>query len=586
VLFAIAIAAATLVVTPGLADPFLLPKQVLLHLFAVTTLFLWGPTTLFRQIKPLTIALLIVTTLGFCFSTMVAVNRLDAINGAAVWLDIIIIAGGFLRVADDRENRETLRSVFVGLGCFEAIISIIQLLGPVITGTGGLRRLDAVGTIGNPEMVAGFLGMTFFLHWYHKSQTRNVAQWIIGLILCAGIVTCRSRGSWIAVVITMVVLFAIRWRRLIRPQILLLILAGIGFATTAAVFCVHLFPEHLGDLHTLKGRFLLWMAGWHMIVQSHGLGIGMDQVRYHLFDSLHALFATGSFSSFGSNAAMVYRLHNEYIDLLSEGGVLVWGAAIGGLGSLLCRMRHSYSNPQTLPFVGVVLFTLFFSLVSFPLHIVPAMLCCAFAIMVIVNDTTKQTVRMQQVSAATFKTIALITAVTVMIGISFCQARLVAASYYLNQAKRSIKCQNYKAASQITQRGLVWAPQSYDLLLTSARIAYHQFHTEQALEILSRMASQGESVDAIKLRGLVLEDLGYLTQALVAYQTLATAYPNHITPWYRQGLIYLKLNQIDEGRRCLQTSLTRTVTSDKGKREQTLARMLLRSRVTIKEDRH
>jgi predicted Zn-dependent protease len=73
-----------------------------------------------------------------------------------------------------------------------------------------------------------------------------------------------------------------------------------------------------------------------------------------------------------------------------------------------------------------------------------------------------------------------------------------------------------------------------------------------------------------------MEQLGRLDEAEATYRRLAGAFPTHVTPPYRLGLVLLKSNQPDSASKYLTRAAGARVTSEKGRVEQSLARELLR----------
>jgi tetratricopeptide (TPR) repeat protein len=567
--------AVTLLVMPWTFDRYLLPKQAVLHLCAFGSLLTWLLTERAVGIRPALLADAGCMIAGLTIATMHARVQATAVMGAAVWIDWACIMIAFCGVVTHKRRRDALAFTIALLCAFEALLCIGQLFLPVCMHTGPLRRLDACGTFGNPEMVAGFLGTGLILALYERGFARPMIRRAIIVTVGAGIIACRSRGSWLALALTIGVIMALQTQTSRRKGAILAIAAIMAVVTAFGLLAARfeLLPPALLSLHTLKGRCLIWLAGINLARDSCGMGIGMDQVRYHFFQALHDLFAAGRMAQFHDNAAMVYRLHNEYLDLLVEGGVAMAAALALFLVVLTRRFAASHNRADLMPFAGMIVFILLFSFVSFPLHVTPALLVFGFAASAILVDGPHAGLR--YILSRRIKLLATAVLLVWFMSTGIIYARALSANVRQHQARKAVAAGDYTRARIAAEKGLGIAPDDCDLLLTQARIRYRFFELDSALSDLRRLAEIGPSVDGLKLLGLTLEGLKRYDDARTVYRRLATAFPTQVTPWYRQGLILLKQGQTAQARQCLSAALDREAKSPKARREHMLSRLLL-----------
>jgi len=116
------------------------------------------------------------------------------------------------------------------------------------------------------------------------------------------------------------------------------------------------------------------------------------------------------------------------------------------------------------------------------------------------------------------------------------------------------------------------APNDYDLQLSSARLQYQTQHLRRALTTLTAMQQMGATIDAVKLKARVLMGLGEYRKAVTLLESVATAYPNHVTPRFDLGRCYMALNKPQAALTAFRAALKRKAVSPKAQWEQSLAR--------------
>lgn len=266
--------------------------------------------------------LLIVVGAGHVLSRRMRVARLPL---GVPFLVLIAVLGAGVVTAADRSNvlRDWLRSVSVGvlyllaaeagadarrrtvqLGAIvaSAVVPVAVGLFQIVTGTGdpgttGFNRI--FGTFVHPSPYGFYLVTLAPLVWLVVERSRSPFVRLLAGLLLALMVVCilstYTRAAWLGLIITALVLTAIRNPRLSVALIL---------AVVAAWFLVPGIQERAGDQDTIQGksgRFILWTEALSTLSPAQlPLGTGLGSAEAHL----------------GNN------VHNDYLRIWVEGGVL------------------------------------------------------------------------------------------------------------------------------------------------------------------------------------------------------------------------------------------------------------------------
>jgi hypothetical protein len=275
---------------------------------------------------------------------------------------------------------------------------------------------------------------------------------------------------------------------------------------------------------------------------------------------------------------MVRRLHNEYMDMLVEGGALGGLALICAAAAGIAWVRRVASIDNGLPYVGVFACVILQSLVSFPLHVLPTLvvfcMACVFGLAES-RDVARGSGAGMAVSVPRLRWIAAAGLAAAWLACTPTVVRRVVGEREHRTAKRLVVQDRHGAARKAVDRGLRADPGSFDFMLTKARLQYHFFYTDSARSTLEQMRTIGEDIDALKLHGLVLWEQREYASAKRVYHRLATAFPTHVTPCYMLGRLYHRTGEQGKARKWLTRCLRNPATSRKGRLEKMLAEGML-----------
>lgn len=208
------------------------------------------------------------------------------------------------------------------------------------------RFMRAYGTFAQPNPFAGHLGLSlpFALAWglaaSDRSRMERLAMLGCAGVMGLGILASWSRGSWLALVVSLAVMAV-----LLAPRLALLAAAAaalVGLMFGGGALAGPLAQRALGmggDVRTLNvsrveptdeswaviERLAHWQAGWYMFAAHPwlGVGIGNYEVVYPLYGLPHWPEPLG-------------HAHNYYLNVLAETG-LVGLTAFGLVGIAAAR---------------------------------------------------------------------------------------------------------------------------------------------------------------------------------------------------------------------------------------------------------
>ncbi|MBA0883953.1 O-antigen ligase family protein [Flavobacterium undicola] len=238
-----------------------------------------------------------------------------------------------------------LLSVIIS-GIMQAVYGNLQLLGYYPSNHSGFKM---TGSFFNPGPYAGFLisvwavalGMYLFkdsITTQVQSQTKNNTPFfnefikytfeyipLLGLISIAIVLPAlQSRASWIAVLVSSVVVVELRYHFLGRLfekvtaklQKTALILLAIGIISTGLISIYH-YKKASSD-----GRAFIWKVTTEMIADAPVFGVGFDLFKTHYMEYQAQYFQKNGETSEAIVADNTYYAFNEGLQFVAENGLL------------------------------------------------------------------------------------------------------------------------------------------------------------------------------------------------------------------------------------------------------------------------
>lgn len=227
-------------------------------------------------------------------------------------LPIALLIWQFVQ-APDQVWRWIRRGLWVG-----AVILSAQGVWQVLWG----EAARAHGPLIDPNAYAGTLNLVFFplaacffaRDWSHAPRSVTVLQGSVLFGMALAFFSANSRGGMIAWLLGIaVLLFAMRGRPNYRVKaILLLGMWGMAFLVMHALIAYSLVQVASMQDESVSARWYLWQSTWQMIQANSWLGTGLGtwSLHYPVFRDAREWGTTG------------YYAHNDYLQLLAEGGPL------------------------------------------------------------------------------------------------------------------------------------------------------------------------------------------------------------------------------------------------------------------------
>jgi hypothetical protein len=298
----------------------------------------------------------------------------------------------------------------------------------------------------------------------------------------------------------------------------------------------------------LQGRLVLWSLAGILALQNPFSGIGFGQFEYSIFPTLKKFFSLGDFAlNLSSSAAVTDRVHNEFLDLWLEGGILTLiGIALFTLFFVLSRKFSATAK-------SVLVFTLLMCCGSFPLHVAPNL---ALVILVLKFFSEPRKVS----SARTVQPWAMGVALTGFV--LAIQTPVIYSQWQWGNGKPEVGVRN--GALNSAQARLKWT----EKLMQSHR-------ESEALELLHQEENKSlVTADLMKLKGRILFSQKRYEETFYTFASLAESYPNQVTPYFMMGEICRLQNHKVQAKMYFAEALKRKPGSEKARFEQWLARSL------------
>lgn len=272
-----------------------------------------------------------------------------ALKELVKWLEFGLAMTLAMQLVRTEQERKAVLTVLVLVGASQALYGVAQTssgAGPIgfLLASGTLR---AFGTFGQPNPYAVYLattlcvvtgiGLSLAAHDWRKLLTPFGLLLMMGAgLLAAGMLGSYSRSAWLALILAVGVMIALRGRMLallgVSTLALLALLAQSGAlellpASIAGRFAglwemVSLFDARMAVLTSenfaVVHRMAIWQAAWEMFQENPWLGVGPGN-----FDIAYPLYALPGWPQVPGHA------HNFYLNLLAETGIAGLIAYVG-----------------------------------------------------------------------------------------------------------------------------------------------------------------------------------------------------------------------------------------------------------------
>ena len=301
----------------------------------VASLWLQGANRLFIPPAAWAVLLFLVyTAVWYSQASLEYVARREVTY--VLWLGLVFWLS--LHTLKDQDCGRWWVYLLAGIGLFVAAYGIFQF----ITGWDRVWHFSrpaqyagrGSGTFICPNHFAAFLGMVIPLLLGRVVLARcGVAQRIVlayvALVLLAGIGVSVSRGAWVATAITLLLFLGIVLRHRVGRWIALAVIvvaAGGAYllAQRSAIVRDRLsYERSYTTPHEMRTRFWIWQSAWDMWRDHPWVGVGPGHFD-HRFPAYRVRLAQNRPG----------RVHNDYLNLMTDWGVVGACLGFGALGLL------------------------------------------------------------------------------------------------------------------------------------------------------------------------------------------------------------------------------------------------------------
>lgn len=283
-------------------------------------------------------------------------------------LRVLVYAFLFFAVVNNlhrQEHGQIIAFTLMGLGVLEAGYAIYQFVSGsnLVWNLVNPYRHRGTGTYINPNHLAGLLEMILplSLAYLLLSRAKPLAKVFIGyaaVMMLAGILVSVSRASWMAVAVTLLVLCLVllrypNFRLRVAVLMLLLLIGALAAVRETDRFMVHLKTTPQPGNWGHDSRVAIWDAAWTMWRDHPWFGVGPGHFDYRFREYRPA-----------NLQARPDRVHNDYLNTLTDWGVAGAAIALAGLAALAVsvaqiwphvrRGKKDFGDPLTNKFAFVL----------------------------------------------------------------------------------------------------------------------------------------------------------------------------------------------------------------------------------------
>jgi O-antigen ligase len=201
-----------------------------------------------------------------------------------------------------------------------AVMSVASgvLDGSLTSAVEGAARFEGGGS--DPNFLAASIVAATVLAGALMLEGRSIPKRLLMLaavaVLSAGLVVSASRGGALAAAVTVVaalVVFKRRRAAVLGAMAVLASFAALTFANAPAAW------ERVTNFDDDNGRSDLWYVAWAMAKDDPITGVGLGNFRVHSSDYVQE---TAGVNSVANIVETPHYVHNTYLQLLSEGGLV------------------------------------------------------------------------------------------------------------------------------------------------------------------------------------------------------------------------------------------------------------------------
>ena len=393
---ALAAVALSPLIFSGGADPFRLPKEILIRAATIVIAAAFGIALLFGQTRitreqlrrpEVLLPLAIMGWTGIC--ALMATNRALAAFGLLyVWSMAVLWLA--LQSSVRTLRLETALLIVLAPALINALLAILQRLriwNPFHFAPDTTPNLMNTGLLGNPDYVGAYL-VAPALVAAAAAIASSQRRWLfagIAVLLSGGTLIVHSITAVAALMVGLIALaWMLHWQRALigtLAVIVAVILATAVYKPLHARFDLALDHFSEGDYDALlSGRLGAFAAAWEMVVDHPVTGVGPHCYRYQFFN--YRLLASDRYPEamrFAEKGANFGETHNDHLQVLAETGLPGYALMLTAMVLIAARSFRRTADPSpqhrfaTLLALPLILSLATLALAQFPLAL-PAVL--------------------------------------------------------------------------------------------------------------------------------------------------------------------------------------------------------------------
>lgn len=217
-------------------------------------------------------------------------------------------------------------------------------------------------TLGNPNFMSSFLliSFPFFVRW---TKEKKVAWLTLIPYIC--LLLTETAGSILSATVILIMIFLhykkekiVSFPKILLPVHLLILLSSVFFFDASS------------KRSSVTERFFKWKVGFEIVREKPFLGAGIGGVKTNF-----ALYQAKVKRDFELKSTSESKIHNDYIQIISETGILGFLAYLYLLGSIFILLRKT----NFFAFTSFCAF-LFDGITNFPMELPSSLLIFVFAV--------------------------------------------------------------------------------------------------------------------------------------------------------------------------------------------------------------
>jgi O-antigen ligase len=211
----------------------------------------------------------------------------------------------------------------------QALIGQLQNYGIDLTGLSGFYKI--AGSFGSPIFFVAVItpAIPLTLSLYYSSKNKFVQNYAIatGAVIVLALSAANNRGSWLAALTGVAFFYALKY----SPDIMHFFRDNLYKKIGAALLTVILLAGTVSALYTIRpvsadARLLMWKVGFDAFLEHPASGIGYGNMQHEYMEYQADFFADEkNIAPYIKVVGNVDHIHNEYIQLLAETGIIGFG---------------------------------------------------------------------------------------------------------------------------------------------------------------------------------------------------------------------------------------------------------------------